>query len=340
VALTQQTDMYCLILSLLLLLPSAALAGQDVCDPAAKEIEIALRAYKPAQTRERISIAGAVKQKSVAGLDFGSAYDPAGLSAFPMSREQRESFTGATTLVYRAGGAKGLVMLDPVRGTAHCHAPIVFTLASGKPVPLAVPAPDDPFELCGTGGVALGAVEQQPFYVQTTDEKPETGTLKIFVIQVGKLTEACTVSASYGVAHETVASFCTDPALCMAFSAKAAQWAASAAEGWVNDLALTAAAVESVPQPESLALPLFGGQTKNLAPYTFSFAGGGAWQTLDGDPRADFVHIGNADSQEGAASGREYLLIALYKDGQPAASFIVERKRNAFKSLSVQKTGE
>jgi hypothetical protein len=328
------------ILALLLLLPSAALAGQDVCSPAAKEIEAAMRAYKPAQAQARLSIASALTQKSAAGLDFGSAYDPGGLSAFPLSAEQRKSFTGAASLVYRAGGAKGLVMLDPVRGTAHCHAPIVFTLASGKPVPLTVPAPDDPFDLCGTGGVALGAAGQRPFYAQTGDDELETGTLKIFLPEGGKLAEACTISASFEIAYETVASFCADPALCKAFAAKAGTWAAQgAAEGRTDDPALKAAA-DGVPQPESQALPLSGGQTESIAPQPFRFSESSAWFALSGDARADFMQAGAAESPEGAPSGRTFTLIALYKSGQPAASFIVEKKRSALKSLSVHNAGE
>jgi hypothetical protein len=328
------------LLSLLLFFwTSAALAEASLCASAASAVEASLRAYKP-DLRERISIASALTQKPGAGLDFGRRCDAAAIAAFPLSAEQRRDLAQGTCLVYRSGGAKGLAMLASMQGTAHCHVPMVFTLASGEPASLPAPVPDDPFDLCGAGGVALGTLDGQAFYVQTGDEEMENGTLKIFPLKDGKLTEACTISASYELSHETIASFCADPALCRTFDARAAHWAAAgASEGRAEDPALKVANA-GTPEPGSPALPLFGAQSADIARHAFAFGQSGAWFALTGNRSVDFVHAGSAEVPDGAPSLRAYTLIALYKNGQPAASFAVEKKRRALRSLSVRSAME
>ncbi len=284
------------ILSCLTLLwaPPAARAAPEICKAAAGEIEASLRSFDAQDPETRISIASAAQEYQAAGLDFGSKLDGGELDGFPLSPEERAQFDKAVALIYRAGNLNGLLMLDAVRGTANCHSPLMFSTASGLLRPLKIPTPGDPFELCQNGGVALGAADGSLFYAQTENDGLETDKLRIFARKGSGFSEACTVSASYEIAYEAAESFCREPALCTAFTARAAKWAGEfrAANGAVNDPALTRAHAGEVQQATPGELPLLGAAQSKLVPQPFRFDGSEAWFALKGDPRADFVRIG------------------------------------------------
>ena len=222
---------------MVLLAPFAARAAPEACKAAAASIEDALRGFDPQDSETRISIASAVQEHPAASLDFGTKLDAGELDGFPLSQEERGQFGNAVAMIYRAGDLNGFVMLDAVRGTANCHSPLLFSTASGSLQPLKVPAPSDPFELCLYGGVALGDAGGAPFYAQTENDNLETDKLKIFARKDSALSHACTISASYEIAYEAAESFCKEPALCSAFAARAAKWAANSppqGEAWAT----------------------------------------------------------------------------------------------------------
>ena len=324
---------------MVLLTPFAARAAPEACKAAAASIEDALRSFDPQDSETRISIASAVQEHPAASLDFGAKLDAAELDGFPLSPEERGQFGNAVAMIYRAGDLNGFVMLDAVRGTANCHSPLLFSTASGSPQPLKVPAPSDPFELCLYGGVALGDAGGAPFYAQTQNDNLETDELKIFARKEATLSQACTISASYEIAYEAAESFCKEPALCTAFAARAAKWAAefATAGGGIGDPALARAAEGQAPRAGDGALPLFGAAQGRLVPQAFRFGGSEAWFAVKGDPRADFVRIGAAAEGPAAmANWKAFTLAVFYKAGEPLASFVIEKRRAAFKSLSIK----
>jgi hypothetical protein len=328
------------VLSCLTLLwaPSAACAAPEVCKAVAIEIEASLKSFDAQDPETHISIASAVQEYPAAGLDFGSRLDSGELDGFPLSPEERAQFDNAVALIYRAGNLNGLVMLDAVRGTANCHSPLLFSTASGSLRPLKAPAPAGPFDLCQNGGVALGAAAGSVFYAQTGNDGFETDEVKILTRKNAGFSESCTISANYELAFEAAESFCKEPALCSAFAARAAKWAGEfrSANGAVNDAALARAAGSGVQQAAPGELPLLGAAQSKLVPQPFRFDGPGVWFAFKGDPRVDFVRIGPAaEGPAGIASWKALTLIALYKGGQPAGSFVIEKRRTAFKSLSM-----
>jgi hypothetical protein len=313
-------------------------ADPDVCGAAAKEIEASLRAFKPRDPEMRISIANAVQERPAAGLDFGSKlHGKEFLTSFPMTPEDRAAFDDAIRYRYRAGSPKGFIMLDSVRGTAHCHSPLLFTTTSGSPKPLKLPEPSDPFELCLYGGVALGAANGAPFYAQTEDDFAETDAVTIFPLREGELFQACTLSANYEIVYEMAELFCKEPGICSRYEAKAAKWAAdfNGGKGRMSDPSLTQAAEQQVldAAPE---LPMFGTAQSKLLPQPFRFGGPEAWFAVKDDPSADLLHIGIAGGPETMANWKAYTLFVFYKGAEPVASFAVEKKRGAFRFLAVK----
>ena len=278
--------------------------------------------------------------------DFGSALDDPTLAKFPLSREERSRFDGAIRLIHRAGGAKGLVLLDAVQGTAHCHSPFVFTMDAGSPRPLNTPKPGDPFELCLHGGVALGAAsvgsgDASIFYAQTTNDSLEVDELKVFPFREGALTESCSISANYEFVYETAERVCDAPDVCAAFSARAAEWAKAfhATEGAMSDPSLAPLA-EDAPLPEPGDFPALGVKNSKLLSQPLRFSDPDRWFAVKGDPRVDVLRVGLAEGPANVANWSAYTLAALYKSGQPVASFVVEKRRSAFKSLSVRDPGQ
>jgi hypothetical protein len=322
----------------------AALAAPEVCDIAAQEIEASLRAFNAApdaRPHDRISIANAAAKHPAAGLGFGAKFSEESLSDFPLPDGARANFKDSIRLVYQAGGPNGLLMLDAVQGTAYCHVPYLFTLASGSAEPLKVPEPGEPFERCSYGGVALGAAAGSPFYAQTYDDYVEKDELRLFPFKEGRLSEACTIAAHYGIVYQTAESFCKEHALCSDYGAKAAKWAADfrTRSGQIDDPSLTPAADGQAPKGTADLLPFFGQEESKLVPQPFRFDGSSAWFAIKGDPRADTIRIGAAAQGPAMmANWDSFTLVTLYKNGRPAGSLVVERRRGAFQSLSARES--
>lgn len=321
----------------------AAHAATGVCHAAARSIKASLRAFRPSarthESYERISIRNAVKKRRAAGLDYGAPLSYKQMLKFPLTDNDRALFQQSEGRFFHVGGKKGLVMLDAIAGTAHCHTPFPFNLASGAPVSLTTPTPDDPYDLCSYGGVALGYADHTAFYAQSYDDFIDNDWLQIYTIADGALAKTCTITAHYAIPYKTVEKNCPQPSLCTAFSARAAKWAKQYRESknQILDPDLTPAQ----PGPESAddpaAFPTFGAAQTSLAPEPFRFDGSDHWFALKGDGAADLLRIGAAyQGPANMANWQSFTLAVLYKGGQPVASFVVERQRGAFRSLDVQ----
>ena len=130
-----------------------------------------------------------------------------------------------------------------------------------------------------------------------------------------------------------------EPALCSAFAPRAAKWGRefATAGGSIGDPAMVRAAEGQAPRAGDGALPLFGAAHSRLVPQAFRFGASDAWFAVKGDPRADFVRIGPAaEGPTAMANWKAFTLAAFYKGGEPLASFVIEKRRAAFKSLSIK----
>jgi hypothetical protein len=86
-------------------------------------------------------------------------------------------------------------------------------------------------------------------------------------------------------------------------------------------------------------LPLFEGQETKLVPEPFRFDVSAAWYDIKGEAGADLVRIGPAHAgPSSAAAWDAYTLAALYKDGAPVASFVVEKQRGAFQQVQLYRS--
>jgi hypothetical protein len=324
----------------------AAQAASDLCAAAAAGVEASLRAFKPGAKAgapfHGISIRNAVAKKPAAGLDYGSTLDERTLKPFPLTDKDRALFKESVNRIFRAGGKNGLALLDAEAGTAHCHSPILFSLAGPEPKALPLPEPADPYDLCAYGGVALGAIGGAPFYVQSEDNFLDTDRLKIFAATGEKLAKVCAIEAKYAMGYETAETFCAQPELCRTYAGRAAQWAQKFDEsrGRVADPMMTPATPEATPADDPTLFPIFGAVASRLVPEPFRFDGEESWFAAPGDPRVDVLRIGAANQgPANMAQWEAFTLATLYKSGQPVASFVVQRRRAAFVSLSVR-TGE
>jgi hypothetical protein len=322
-----------------LMASQAAEAAEPLCGAAARDIDRSLRAYAPRNDArhpaQRISIRNAVLQHPAAGLDFGANIDAAELAAFPLTKADRTAFDNALSYVYRAGGDNGLVMLDAVAGTAQCHNPFLFSRRPGAWTQ--VKAPDaEPFSLCASGGVALGSAAGQAFYAQTNDDFLESDELTIFPFARDALSEACVIAAHYQILFETAERFCKEPVLCQDYAEKAASWAERLRSfGSVEAPELGPAKLPDL-KDERDELPLFDAKESALVPEPFRFDGSETWFALKDDPRADYLRLGPArDGPRNMANWDSFTLAALYKGGQPVASFVVEKRRGAFQDLGL-----
>ena len=319
------------------LFPIAAYAGPEVCDAAAKEIDASLRAFQAppeyAHPSQRISIRNAVAQTPAAGLNYGSKIDADGLKAFPLAKSVPALAEGH--FVHRAGGDGGLVMVDTVAGTARCHSPAVFT--THPLAPLKVPDPGDPFALCMDGGVALGAAGGSAFYAQTRDGFLDTDELKVFPLKNGALSKACTIAGSYQFAYEVAESFCKDPSLCNDYPENLSSWAnAFRTYGGLELPSLTRLAQPPAPQRNTDELPLFGAKGSSIVPIPFRFGGSEAWFAIKDDPRVNLLRLGAAkEGPENMANWKTFTLAVLYKDGEPQASFAIEKQRGIVQRIAV-----
>jgi hypothetical protein len=322
-----------------LMASQAAQAAEPACGAAAGEVDRSLRAYAPPKEArypaQRISIRNAVLQHPAAGLDFGARIDAAELAAFPLTKADRAAFGNALIYVYRAGGDKGLVMLDAVAGTAQCHNPFLFSRRSGAWTQ--VKAPDaEPFSLCASGGVALGFVAGQAFYAQTNDDFLESDEVTIFPFAKDALSEACVIAAHYQILFETAERFCKEPGLCQDFAEKAASWAERLRSFGGVEAPELAPAKPLDMKDEWDEFPLFGASESALVPEPFRFDGAETWFALKDDLRADFLRLGPAhDGPRNMANWDSFTLAALYKGGQPVASLVVEKRRGAFQDLGL-----
>lgn len=191
--------------------------------------------------------------------------------------------------------------------------------------------------------MALGAAAGSAFYAQTYDDYIETDELKIFPLKEGRLSEACTIKSQYGIVYETAEGFCKVHTLCSDYGAKAAKWAADfrTKSGHIDDLALTPATEGQAPQGVADQLPFFGNEESKLVPQPFRFGSTATWFAVKGEPRADYVRIGAAAQGPAMMANWDFFtLIALYKNGQPAGSLVVERRRGAFQSLSIREAAD
>jgi hypothetical protein len=103
---------------------------------------------------------------------------------------------------------------------------------------------------------------------------------------------------------------------------------------------MTPATPEATPADDPTLFPIFGAVASRLVPEPFRFDGEESWFAAPGDPRVDVLRIGAANQgPANMAQWEAFTLATLYKSGQPVASFVVQRRRAAFVSLSVR-TGE
>lgn len=331
----------CLI-ALLVPLP-AAHAATGVCRAAAWSIKASLRAFRPsARTHDpyaRISIRNAVKRRRAAVLDYGALLTDKEMRKFPLSDNDRALFQQSEGRFFQVGGKKGLAMLDAIAGTAHCHTPFLFNLASGAPVAVTTPTPDNPYDLCSYGGVELGYARRTPFYAQSYDNFIDADRLQIYTLADGALVKTCTITAHYDIPYKTVEKNCPQPTLCAAFSARVEKWAQQYRESksQILDPDLTPAPPGPEPADDPAAFPTLGGAQTSLAPEPFRFDGTDHWFALKGVDGADLLRIGAAyQGPVNMANWQSFTLLVLYKSGQPVASFVVERQRGAFRSLQVE----
>jgi hypothetical protein len=320
---------------------SAAQAAPDLCSAVAKAIEPSLRAVKlaakPGEPFKGLSIRNAVAKKPAAGLNYGAALDDKTQRTFPLNANDRFLFKDSVRHIARAGGAKGLALLDAESGSAHCHTPLIFDLSSGAPKPVAAPQVSDPYELCGFGGVALGALGGKAFYVQYTDDFVGADRLKLFPLEGETFGAPCALEAQYSIDYKPAEQFCAEPGLCGEYAAKATNWARAFRSGGLFDAALAPIAPIALPEDDPAALPNFGAGPSKLVPEPFHYDGAEKFFTLRGDPRADVLRIGAAyQGPANMANWTSYTLATLYKLGQPVASFVVERRRGAFQSIQTR----
>ncbi len=317
-----------------LLAASPAWAAPDLCPAVAKSLEASLRAFKPSPAAEpafrRISIRNAVARQPAAGLNFGGPMDDKAARGFPFAANERAQLKQSTPHLARAGGERGLVLFDAEAGTAHCHTPFLFSLAQAAPVAIAIPGDADPYDLCAHGGLALGALGGQAFFVESEDDHGEIDRLKIFAQSGDGLAAPCTVSAHYRVDYVAAENFCAQPGLC-GLGGKAAQWARAWREGGaqLRDPAFAPTRAPNLPEDDPAAFPTFGGVARSV-PQAFRFNGEENFFTILGEPQADLLRIGAADAgPANMADWEAFTLVALYKSGQPVASFVIEKRRGA-----------
>jgi hypothetical protein len=318
---------------------AVAPAAPDLCHSAANRLENSLRAFRP--SGEAPSIRNAVEKRPAAGLDYGSELDDETLRTFPLSDNDRDLFRNSVRRIFRAGGATGLAMLDAESGSAHCHTPFLFILAGPEPKPIAIPAVGDPFDLCAHGGVLLGALGGTPFYAQS-DDHLDTDSLKLFTLSGGALTKACVIAARYSVSNRVVEKACAQPGFCAAFAGRAALWAQQFHDGRkrIADTVLTPSEPGALSEDDHAVFPTLGAGRSHIVPEPFRFDGKEVWFALNGEA-ADAVRIGAAaQGPANMADWERFTLVALYKAGHPVASFVIERRRGALRSIFVRDIAE
>jgi len=287
-----------------------------------------LTAAAEAAPRYCDEVAAAIKNRlrtdAQSGLaDRGAPASEADLAAFPLAAADREALKAASVRLARAGGARGLALIDAESGAAHCRRPLLFSLASGETKALAAPAPGDPLDRCGHGAVGLGAAGGRAFFLQSDGGADDLEQAVIFVQQGETLRKTCNISIRYTLEFIATDAFCATPDLCR-LGPKAAVWARSWRTGGPEllDPAFSPAAAPKSGDAASVALPLAG-----AAAQTFAFEAPESHFAILGEPAADRLRIGAARSGPGVPP--DATLVALYKGDRPVASFVVARRRGA-----------
>jgi hypothetical protein len=320
-----------------LTMTTASVASPLLCYEVAREIKARLRALPANPSRPgdpglsiRAALAG-----SDARLDLGAPVTAAALAEFPFTDSERDQLRDAAVRVARAGGARGLVLVDGASGTAHCHTPYLFSLASGEKRGIAVPAPHDPFDRCGHGGIALVEVSGSAYFVETNGGAEDSERIRIFPQQGDVLGMVCSITARYGMEFAVAESFCAKPDLCR-LAPKAAVWARSWRTGSAE---LRDPAFSPLEPPKFVngdpALPLAEAAAPP-ASQAFSFDAEQSWFAILGEPEADRLRIGAAKPDPAnMADWGTFTLVALYKSDRPVAGFVIIRRRSAVESVEV-----
>jgi hypothetical protein len=274
---------------------------------------------------------------SPAKMDSGAPASAETLAEFPLTDADRKQLQNSVVRIARAGGDRGLVLIDGVSGTAHCHTPYLFSLASGAKKALEAPAPNDPFDRCGHSALALTDVDGDAYFVEMDDGVGETENFRITPHNMGMLGMLCSITVRYAMDFAPAESFCAKPELCQ-LGAKAAVWARAWRTGGaeLRDPAFSPAAAPKLDGADR-SLPLFGGVSK-IAPLAPSYDAEENYFTISGEPDADLLRVGAAKpGPANMADWETFTLVGLYKSGRPVASFVVVRRRAAFASVTVNK---
>lgn len=319
----------------LLFATMAAEASPVMCYTIARKISAKLRVLsaRPMEPGSPGLSISAASDGGAAKLDFGAPATAATLAQFPFSDQDRAGLRDAVVRVARAGGDKGLVLIDAVSGAAHCHTPWLFSLASGEKKAVAVRKPRDPLEWCGRKSMALADADGDAYFLETDQSAGEVENFSITPQELDGLGMTCAISVRYKMDFTPAESFCAKPELCR-LGPKAAVWARAWRTGSAE---LRDPAFSPVAAPTSIGadLPLFGGVSR-LAPEALGFDAEQNFFTILGEPEADLLRIGAArPGPANGADGKILTLVALYKAGQPVAGFVVALRRKAMDSLSV-----
>jgi len=308
-------------------------ASPAMCAAIARKVSEKLRllsAKGPQPSGPGLSIAAAFAGSPVK-MDIGTPATPEALAEFPLSEADRKEFRNSVVRIARAGGDRGLVMIDAVSGTAHCHNPRLFSLASGEKRAVEAPAPNDPMDRCGHNAVALTEVEGEAYFVEMDTGAEETENFRITPQQLDAMGMICSITFRYKMDYAPAESFCAKPDLC-GLGAKAAVWAQAWRTGGAQ---LRDPAFTPMPAPKfaggDRSFPLFGGK---LAPETPDYDAEENFFAISGEPEADLLRIGAAKPTN-ATDWQGVTLVGLYKAEKPVASFVIQRRRSAFSSVTV-----
>lgn len=321
----------------LLIMTATADASPVMCATIARKISEKLRITKALQSGGPGLSIRAAFAGSPAKMDSGTPASVETLAEFPLTDANRSELRNSVVRIARAGGDKGLVLIDGVSGTARCHSPHLFSLASGQKKALEVPAPNDPFDRCGHSALALTDVDGDAYFVEMDDGVDETENFRITPQQSDMLGMTCSITVRYQMDFAPAESFCAKPELC-GLGAKAALWARAWRTGGseLRDPAFSPALAPKLATGEQ-TLPLFGGVSK-IAPQALGYDVEQNFFTISGEPEADLLRIGAArPGPANMADWQTFTLVGLYKSDHPVASFVIVRRRSAFASVTVNR---
>ncbi len=258
---------------------------------------------------------------------------------FRSSEADRKQLSNSVVRIARAGGDKGLVLIDGVSGTAQCHTPHLFSLASGQKHALEVPAPNDPFDRCGHAVMALTECRREaPISSKwtTASTRPRiSGSPRSNNDMLGM---TCSITIRYKMDFVPAESFCAKPDLC-ALGAKGRHLGAGVAHRRrrtarprlqpradaeirrraIGPFPCLAAFRRSRRKPLATMLRRISSPFReNRRPICFASA----------RPRPGPANM---------ADWQTFTLVGLYKSDRPVASFVIVRRRSAFASVTVNR---